>query len=387
MYARRCVQSSTLCVQLAFAMLKSVEVANFRAFDHLRVDQLSLVNLISGRNNTGKTALLEAIFVQLSPLQPQLATSFSHRGEGRSGFPSLPIGLRYYDEWQTLFFDRRVNDPIQLSSRSIDGHQQTLGIMLREAEVQLIEPPRNKAEGIDQGVASTDEPSFELVYVFESTDGTRAETVATPSLLPGTMPRERLQITRGWNKRPSLPKATLLGTDRQPRAQIAENYSGLRDDKRHSPIEQILRELDPRLKSLEIRVEARRPELAADLGLSQLMPLRMMGEGVTRIVEILVAIFGARDGFVLVDEIENGLHYSVLPRVWDAIIRAARQANAQLFATTHSFECIRAAHEAAVERPSDLRLHRLDRTDSGVSATTYDQETIDASLAMGVETR
>jgi predicted ATPase len=369
-------------------MLKAIEIENFRGFKNLRME-LAPVNLISGKNNTGKTAILEAIFLQMGPLQPQLATSFSHRGEGRSSISILPPGLRYIDEWKLLFFDREITRPCHLSSELVDGSRQTLSIELRESNVQVIEPAtQSTAQASEIGQAITQESSFELAYTFSGPNDTLAETVATPSQIGGGIPRERLRIEKVLASRPSLPKATLLGTDRQPRAQLAQQFSRLRENQQHGPIEEVLRRLEPRLRTIEIRVEAQRPELAADIGLTQLMPLRMMGEGVTRLVEILLAIFGTREGIVLIDEIENGLHYSVLSDVWDSTIRAARLAQVQLIATTHSFECIRAAHQAAdINPPYELRLHRVDRTNGSLHATIYDREKIEASLAMGLEVR
>jgi AAA15 family ATPase/GTPase len=114
----------------------------------------------------------------------------------------------------------------------------------------------------------------------------------------------------------------------------------------------------------------------------------MMGEGVRRLLGIVMAIAGASGGRVLIDEIENGLHYSVMVDVWQAIAHAARQANVQVFATTHSFECIAAAHEAFSQGPSyDFALHRLEEGVDGIEAVTYDQETMATALELEHEVR
>ena len=93
-----------------------------------------------------------------------------------------------------------------------------------------------------------------------------------------------------------------------------------------------------------------------DIGLPELVPLPAMGEGMTQIAWLVLAIASMPDGVVLVDEIENGIHHSVLPDVWRAIDEAAKQFHTQIFATTHSFECVMAAHEslrmiAAIDAP------------------------------------
>jgi len=113
-----------------------------------------------------------------------------------------------------------------------------------------------------------------------------------------------------------------------------------------------------------------------------------MGGGMVRLTNLAVYIGNAPNGVVLVDEIENGLHYSVMFKIWKAIALAARESDAQVFATTHSWECIKAAHQAfTLDGKYDFRLHRLGRIDGKIGAVTYDQETLDAAIKAGLEVR
>jgi len=113
-----------------------------------------------------------------------------------------------------------------------------------------------------------------------------------------------------------------------------------------------------------------------------------MGGGMERLASLVLVIGTIPNGVVLVDEVESGLHYSILPKVWRAIGEVARQFNTQVFATTHSLECIVAAHRAFSESERyDFRLHRLDRDKESISAVTYDQETLEAAIETGLEVR
>jgi AAA15 family ATPase/GTPase len=113
-----------------------------------------------------------------------------------------------------------------------------------------------------------------------------------------------------------------------------------------------------------------------------------MGEGIGRLLSIILAIANAKGGTILIDEIENGLHYSVLTDVWKAIADAARRVDVQIFATTHSQECIRAAHEAFENTEQyDFRYHRLEQVKDEIRAVTYDQETLATSDEMNLEMR
>lgn len=103
---------------------------------------------------------------------------------------------------------------------------------------------------------------------------------------------------------------------------------------------------------------------------------------------IVLAIANAPNGVVLIDEIENGLHYSVQSKVWRAIAQAARVSNVQVFATTHSWECLVKAHEAfAEDEIYDLRWHRLQNVSGEIQAVSHDREMIEAALYSGVEIR
>ena len=93
-------------------------------------------------------------------------------------------------------------------------------------------------------------------------------------------------------------------------------------------------------------------------------------------------------GVVLIDEVENGLHHGVMKKVWKALAEAARKENVQIIATTHSWECIQAAHDAFMEMGRyDFRLHRLELIKSKIEAISYDKETLNAALKSELEVR
>ena len=151
----------------------------------------------------------------------------------------------------------------------------------------------------------------------------------------------------------------------------------------------ILQIVEPRLERLAVLVSQGTPSLHGDIGVGRLVPLSYMGEGLRRLLSFVLAIKDIPGGIVLIDEFENGLHYSVLNDVWKAIAEAARQADVQIFATTHSWECIYRAHQYFVESDTydDFRLHRLDRIGDRTVVFTYDRETFEASVTMSLEVR
>jgi len=107
-----------------------------------------------------------------------------------------------------------------------------------------------------------------------------------------------------------------------------------------------------------------------------------------KLAGFILLISHSANGVVLIDEIENGFHHSVMVNVWKAIGMAAREFNTQIFATTHNMECIRAAHEAFSESdPDDFRLHRLEEIDGDIQVKTINHEIMDTVIDRNLEIR
>ena len=163
------------------------------------------------------------------------------------------------------------------------------------------------------------------------------------------------------------------------------NLGRLRRQKRGGLLLDALRVVEPKLVSVEDNFANGEPMIMGDVGLSELIPLAVMGEGMTRVARIVLAISSSPSGVVLVDEVENGLHYSVVPKMWEVIGAAAAQFGVQVFATTHSLECIKAAHDSLDSEA--FRYYRLQVYDSEVRCVTYEPEVMNASIRHNFEVR
>lgn len=91
-----------------------------------------------------------------------------------------------------------------------------------------------------------------------------------------------------------------------------------------------------------------------DAGLPQRIPINLMGDGIRKIVSFLTSIYACRGGVVLIDELSNGFHYSVMKNMWKIVIRAAVRNDVQIFATTHDEDSIKGFHQAATELKKDV---------------------------------
>ena len=149
-----------------------------------------------------------------------------------------------------------------------------------------------------------------------------------------------------------------------------------------------LRRVDDRIERLRTIAAPPTPMVYADVGLSRPVPIGFLGDGVGRLFSMALAFHQARDGMILIDEVENGLHHSALKDVWKDLNLLSQEFDVQVFATTHSYECMVAARDAyASMDDDDLCIHRLGLQDERIVATTYPFEALDFTLDYGAEIR
>jgi predicted ATPase len=118
------------------------------------------------------------------------------------------------------------------------------------------------------------------------------------------------------------------------------------------------------------------------------VPLKSLGDGVTRLFAAALALANSRDGFLVVDEAENGIHYSVQRDFWRMILRAAHKYNVQVLATTHSSDCVNGLARAAIEFDDALGVYvRLEREGGQVRAVEYTEEELETVADQGIEVR
>lgn len=123
------------------------------------------------------------------------------------------------------------------------------------------------------------------------------------------------------------------------------------------------------------------------------IPLNSMGDGMFRILQLVLSVFPAKDGILLIDEFENGLHFSVQEEVWRIIFKLAEELNIQVFATTHSWDCIESFTKVAIENKKEdgvlLKVSKSKLTsDNGkVIATVYDESELKTITASDLEVR
>jgi len=149
-----------------------------------------------------------------------------------------------------------------------------------------------------------------------------------------------------------------------------------------------LKLLEPNIKSLSVIPLGPVPTIHIDTGGSRLFPIQLAGEGMSRIAEIVIDICSSPDGIVLVDDIDTGIHHSILSDFWNVIKQVSKRINTQLFFTTHSSECIVTAHASfSAMKRYDINTYRLQKIDDSIEVFEYDKDTLQAAIDTGLEVR
>jgi hypothetical protein len=178
-----------------------------------------------------------------------------------------------------------------------------------------------------------------------------------------------------------------LATKAESPVETAQIYSRVVLADREEAVIETLRVVDPRLKRLRVLDTGTGPSIHADFGEGKFLPASVAGRGFGRILTLACVLVDNAGGLVLVDEIEDGLHYSVLPNVWRAVIDLAEKSSVQIFATTHSYECVEAALGASGDSEDKLVLYRLSRRDGDIRATRVGLESMRAAADFALELR
>jgi len=359
---------------------KNLIIKNFRCLENISIDSLERVNLITGINNAGKTTLLEAIFLLVGLNNADLAS----RIERWRGLP-IPTELSK-NAWASLFTKFEDSATISISGKNLKGSARTLAISVTTLPSSIVEE-----KSIRQGTESIGISGQGIAFEYSDEKSTKHKVVGIPLLMRrGDIISFSLQL----EPRPLPSPMPGVFITAQHKGFIEEDltrFSNLRIRQKDQYLIEALKTLEPRLEKLEILAWQGTNMIHGHMrGYVRPVPYPLLGDGVRRVLSILLAIGMAQENgnMVLVDEIENGIHHSTMKSIWKAIAEAAELFSTQVYTTTHSHECIVAAHEVFKQRKHyDFRLHRLDRINGKIKAITYDESSLEGALSIPLEVR
>lgn len=357
-------------------LIENLQISGFRALADLKIQALGSVNLITGKNNAGKSTLLEAI--RILATGGAVRTIFEILDDREEIAASNDSERAYQPTDLAPFCNLFTGFPDLAASRQ--GFSITASGALPPAISRI-------QAGIHWFVRKTDPERRVMAY--EPASGDLFDDIESfPALDLKISGRQRIVPLDGFQQRRlpmraeadglSVPCVYLDPFSSRSTGQMGALWDAIALTDVEHEIVKALRILSDDIQAVSVigsaeRGSRGRTAIAKSTRHPSPVPLRTFGDGVNRLFGIILSLCTARHGVLLVDEIENGLHYSVQTEIWQTIFRLAKDLNVQVFATTHSWDGVRAFQEAASASPSEGVLVRLTRHGERIIPTRFSE--------------
>lgn len=380
-------------------LFDSLEIRQFRAFDYIKIEQLGHINLFLGKNNVGKSTLLESLCLHANLGSPQviqwILNGRDEPGEMRHGNTVDPTVWSLFHGHPTL---ERIKESIQIgrvgapdsaltlsvtwlrkasdvgtSGGTSDGSGSGAGVQPGQEYVEVGPPEASDGEGPIPALVVKYGSMRRLLRLDEAYDDlcrrwdlqTRAfRDIATPCVHVGPGGLDDVGLRSLWEKVVLTDAKQDVIEAMRIIAPETEDFALLHPQKHAS--------------SLRLRVK----------GAECPVPIKTMGDGMNRLFGLGMALACAKGGILLVDEIENGIHWSVLPDVWRFVVKVAKRLNVQVFATSHSNDCLRAFQMGTKGDPDmDGVAVRIERKSGEFIAEIFDEKRLAVIVKEAIEIR
>ena len=365
--------------------LPSLSVQGLRGIEDLSIPRLGRVTLLAGRNGVGKTTVLDAVRIHASRARPAVLSALLVGREEIAAGKDEDGGRMSLSDGRALFFGRDTSGDARIAIGPLDGPDQ---LQIRVASLSgepdsLSKTLLGKLKGGDTRVMKI---SFrdsvqllppgpqlfprELMQLLASEASELPPEVSCESLGPG-LPGSG-ELARLWDRitltddEDRVIRAVNLAMD-----EAAERVAVVGDSGGHG-------RQGPNGRRVVVRIEDQ----------SHPVPLKSLGDGAVRLLGVALALANSRDGFLLIDEAENGIHHAVQRDFWRMVLQTARDNNVQVLATTHGWDCVRGFAQAATELAAvEGVLVRLERRADRVRAIEYTENELAVAARDGVEVR
>ncbi len=348
--------------------ISSLAIQRFRSLKDLKIEGMGRVNLITGKNNTGKSSVLEAIRILASEASPYVISDILRFRE-----EDADESMESFFRFSSLFlgfpqFSASIN-PILIISTG----QRAMNISI----------------GAGWYVEERDETG--LRRVLKKQQGLFGEEEeGAPGLVIKTEGKSRiLSLTSNGYRRIGSFRPDYADNQLIP-CQFVSPFGGeftrtlgylwdkiaLTDNE--NDVVDALRIIDPQIQAVSmVGAEGSQKTRKAIVRVSNIydpVSLRSFGDGLNRLFGIILSLVNSKDGLLLIDEFENGLHYSVQVDVWRVIFKLANRLDIQVVATSHSWDAIEAFQQAASEVEDEGVLIRLTRRGEEIIPTVFRED-------------
>ena len=360
--------------QRNFVMLKDIHVQNYRGIKDLKIKDFKRINLLVGDNNSGKTSVLEAVgFGANYDFSCALAFEDFREAGKLSIFKNLQ-DPKIWNDFEYLFFEKNLRESFKIKS-DFDENDQPKTIELKASfskeagnfpEIQTTNRERILIDknNFNTLIAEYSENSSNKAVLGFSRDGTYNFSSNLCRFFP----------------------LVFISSAPAKSSELIELMKKVAQENGENFFSEIAQKIDSKIKAIKTAGDT----ILADIGKIS-VPLKYMGDGLVNVLNILLRMRKLRNGILLIDEIENGLHWKTQTILWRAVIAAAVEYKVQIIATTHSRDTIKALSEAYEEEKSllgedEIRVFQLYKNDKNF-VETLEAKTVKGMIKNNYELR
>ena len=368
-----------------------LHIQGFRGIKDLEIPQLGRVTLITGKNNTGKSSVLETLRLHSQNAAPRVLLNI---------LASREEHVRVLDE------DERSYDPDYVFHVSSLFHgfpqlSEDFGPIVISAQgksrlMQLTMQVKWVAETIDSNGNRRLIPGQRSFFEgMEPVPALVAETEEGEQIWTLDNLHRQSRLRRGPVPRPSersrMPCVFVSPYSGERTGALSHLWREIALTDFEEEVVEALRIIDPGISAVNMVDEESnsraRTAIVRAKNIPRPIPLRSLGDGINRLFAIILSLINSRGGILLVDEIENGLHHSVQLDAWRMIFRLAQELDVQVFATSHSWDAVETFQKAAAEAPRDGALLRLTRRYDRIFPTVFVERELAVATRNNIEVR
>lgn len=324
-------------------LYSSLSVRGFRCLDDFCIEGLGRVNLLVGANNCGKTSILESVLL-LSSASPSVVPGLAiRRGESRAITDPDMGRTSYAVDISQLFACHDLTSEVVVSADHCQQDAQARAsdeVRLRITDAPYKTPTEG---GPPLPFADASLPEVEDGVTLQACWSTAANDFAVPLTARGELLMRSSTVLRRARDHGS---GQFIGSNGMTVARVMALLDDVVLSQDEQQVTHALNILEPRVERVASIASERDLSRGGPVGIfvklkgvEKRVPIGSTGDGMWRMLGIALMLAKAKGGVLLIDEIDSGLHYTVMERMWQMVCEQAAALSVQVFATTHSRDC------------------------------------------------
>ncbi len=353
-------------------MINKVKIKNFKCLENLEIEEMKRINIISGKNSSGKTTILEGIFTILGRTSPDVfARLLNWRGAN-------VISFNTEEYFRPFFNNYDLSKSIEIS-------------LFHEQRIQKIKISHTK-----DGIVPQLPPNLILSNQYMETSS-QSQSVKSEMLLLEYFESDKLRthklmlsqtgplLYNDNNEQERFISGFISTQLRNNTAETANFFDDLKLSKKSEEVLKLLKIIEPQIVDIATSSKNGETKVYFDIGQESYKPLELFGDGLARLLYLIVSIAERKNGLLMIDEVERGFHYSIFDDVWKVLIDLSKEYNCQLILTTHSYELLQSLVNINKEiNESNISYYRIE---SQNEIEKYDINELSESIRLNWEVR